>query len=263
MLLKEMFDLKGKNIIITGGSGWLGRSMSEALAEYGANLILLSRNENKNRELSDYLTNTYGNKNFYYKMDLSDKKEIENGYKKIIKEHKRIDVLINNSYYGAGKELHNMKNNEWEKGIDGSVNAVFRLSKLVIKNMMEYNKGKIINIASMYGIVAPDVRIYDNNDFYNPANYGAGKAAIIQLTKYIAAVYGKYNITCNSISPGPFPSPQVQKNIEFIKSLEEKVPLKRIGNPEDLKGIILLLASEASNYINGENISVDGGWTKW
>lgn len=263
MLLKELFDLKNKNIIITGGNGWLGRAMSEALAEYGANMIFLSRNENKNKELSEILTNTYGNNNHYYKMDLSNEKEIENVYKKINNKHGKIDVLINNSYYGAGKELHDMEDKDWEKGIDGSINSVFRLTKLVLKNMMKNKKGKIINIASMYGVVAPDVRIYDNNDFYNPANYGAGKAAIIQLTKYIAAVYGKYNITCNSISPGPFPNPKVQKNSKFIKSLEEKVPLNRIGNPEDLKGLILLLASDASNYINGENICVDGGWTKW
>ena len=129
--------------------------------------------------------------------------------------------------------------------------------------MVKRKYGRIINIASMYGLVAPDVSIYDNNDFYNPANYGVGKAGIIQFTKYIAAVYGKYGVTCNSVSPGPFPNPSVQEHSEFIESLAKKVPLGRIGKPEEIKGVIALLASDASSYINGANITIDGGWTIW
>jgi len=156
-----------------------------------------------------------------------------------------------------------MTEKQWAKGIDGSINSVFRLSQIVLDHMVERGYGKIVNVSSMYGIVAPDVSIYEGNEFYNPVNYGVGKAGIIQFTKYIAAVYGRHGITCNAISPGPFPSLSVQTNTEFIERLRKKVPLGRIGNPNELKGVIALLASDASSYINGANICIDGGWTVW
>ena len=196
-------------------------------------------------------------------MDISDYATVNQAVENILKKYKKIDVLINNSCYGAGAELLNMSEEEWIKGLDGSINGVFRLTKAVLDSMIKNKYGRIINIASMYGLVAPDVSIYEGNDFYNPANYGAGKAGIIQFTRYVAAAYGKYGITCNAISPGPFPDPKVQGNKKFINNLEKRVPLGRIGKPEDLKGVIALLASDASAFINGANISVDGGWTAW
>lgn len=261
--MNSIFSVKDKVILITGGSGYLGTAMSEILCEFGANLIIASRDNQKNLELKKILESKYKCKVINMELDISNKTMIEECIEKIIDKFGRIDVLINNSYYGAGKELLNMSDEEWGKGIDGSLNSCYRMTQTVLKHMKVLNHGKIINIASMYGIIAPDVSIYENNNFYNPANYGAGKAGIIQFTKYIAAVYGKYGITCNSISPGAFPSPIVQENHEFINNLSKKVPLGRIGIPEDLKGTVLLLSSDASNYINGTNISVDGGWTIW
>lgn len=263
MLLNNMFDLRDKVILITGGGGHLGESMCEALAEYGANLIIGSRDIEKNDKLSQKLNEEFGNDNCSLKLDISDYESIKNAFESIIQNRGRIDVLINNAFYGAGKDLLSMTNEEWNTGIDGSVSSVYRCTKAVLPHMIANKAGKIINISSMYGLVSPDVSIYENNNFYNPPNYGAGKAAIIQFTKYVAAVYGKFGITSNSISPGPFPNPYVQKDKEFIKKLEEKVPLKRIGHPDDLKGTILLLASDASNYINGANVVIDGGWTIW
>lgn len=260
---KSIFDLHGKVVLITGGSGYLGTAMSEILSELGAHLVIASRNHQKNLELKQKLQDKYGNQVENIDLDISNSLMINQVVRNILKKHERIDVLINNSYYGAGDKLLNMSEEEWVKGIDGSINGVFRLTKPVLDSMIKNKYGKIINIASMYGIVAPNVSIYEGNDFYNPANYGVGKAGIIQFTKYIAAVYGKYGITCNAISPGPFPNSKVQKNKEFIKDLEKKVPLCRIGKPEDLKGVIALLSSDASAYINGANISVDGGWTIW
>lgn len=261
VLLKKMFDLTGKIVIITGGNGYLGMAMMEALAEFGAELYLLSRDEEKNIEIANYLTKKYGIECYGMKCDISNDENIKKVVNTIYEKNERIDVLINNSYYGAGKELENMTSEEWEKGIDGSINATFRCTKYTLKKMLEKGSGKIINIASMYGVVAPDVSIYEGNEYYNPPNYGCGKAAIIQFTKYIGSVYGSKGITANSISPGPFPSKEVQKNIDFIKRLTEKVPIGRVGVPDDLKGVVLLLASSASDFINGANIRVDGGWT--
>ncbi|MGY0375132.1 SDR family oxidoreductase [Clostridium sp. JNZ J1-5] len=263
MIEKTIFDLHEKVVLITGGSGYLGTAMSEILSEFGANLVMASRDEQKNLKLKQNLEYKYGNHVETMNLDISNSIMINEVVENILKKYGKIDVLINNSYFGAGAELLNMSEEDWNKGIDGSINGVFRLTKAVLISMIEKRYGKIINIASMYGIVAPDVSIYEGNNFYNPANYGIGKAGIIQFTKYIAAVYGKYGITCNCVSPGPFPNDSVQKNEKFINNLERKVPLGRIGKPEELKGVIALLSSDASSYINGANISVDGGWTIW
>ncbi|MFX1500539.1 MAG: SDR family oxidoreductase [Promethearchaeota archaeon] len=261
MLLSNLMDLKDKVILITGGSGHLGAAMCEALAEFNATLYIGSRSFNKNLELSKNLTNKFNNLNYPIKLDVSNIISIERNIQEIMKEHHKIDVLINNAYYGAGKDLISMEYNDWYKGIDGTINSVYRTTKLVLPHMIKRKSGKIINVSSMYGIISPDVSIYTNTPFYNPANYGAGKAAIIQFTKFIAAVYGTYGINSNVISPGPFPNEQVQKNHEFISRLKNKVPLKRIGFPDDLKGIIVLLSSDASNFFNGTNIIIDGGWS--
>lgn len=265
--MHDLFNLSGKVILITGGNGYLGKAMCEALAEYGATLLIASKNIVKNIELCNELNKKYGNKNEAYQIDLSNKDLINEKIQEIIKKYKKIDVLINNSYFGAGGKFHEMPYENWKKGIEGSLDTVFLCTKAVINKMLESKNGKIINIASMYGIVAPNVYdLYEGEEcskYYNPINYGSGKAGIIQFTKYIAAVYGKEGIICNCISPGTFPSIEVQKNKLFVERLTEKVPLKRIGRPEDLKGAIVYLCSDASNYVNGHNLVVDGGWTIW
>lgn len=261
--MDSLFSLKNKTVVITGGAGHLGKAMSEVLMEYGAIVIVASRNLEKNRALALELNSKYDGELIPESVDLASSESIDLLMKRIKATYGNVDVLINNSYYGAGAELTDMSDEEWLRGIDGSINSTYRMINAVLPDMINVGYGKIVNIASMYGVVAPDVSIYEHNDFYNPANYGVGKAGIIQLTKYLAAVYGKQGITCNSISPGPFPSPNVQKDTEFLKSLEAKVPLGRVGIPEELKGIVVLLASDASSYINGQNICVDGGWTTW
>jgi gluconate 5-dehydrogenase len=262
-MMKDIFNMKNKVVLITGGNGHLGKAMCEILCEYGASLIIASRNNQKNLVLKKELEHRFNGQVKIIELDISNGNQVEKMIESIIIEFGKIDVLINNAYYGAGSEFLSMKEDEWYKGIDGSINACFRMTQSVLKHMKDKQYGKIINIASMYGLMAPDVSIYEGNNFYNPANYGVGKAGIIQFTKYIAAVYGKFGITCNTISPGPFPSPTVQNDQDFIDKLTKRVPLERIGIPDDLKGAVLLLASDASGYINGANISIDGGWTIW
>ena len=152
---------------------------------------------------------------------------------------------------------------DWQYGIEGTINGVFRCTKAVLPIMKKNNSGSIINISSMYGIVSPDPSIYENNNFNNPPSYGAGKAAIIQFTRYSACYLSKNGIRVNAISPGPFPNQDVQKNHDFISKLEKKTPIGRIGHPNEIKGAIVFLASNASSYVTGENIHVDGGWTSW
>ncbi|WP_116777677.1 SDR family oxidoreductase, partial [Bacillus thuringiensis] len=184
-------------------------------------------------------------------------------FEEIYNSDNKIDILINNAYFGAGKTIEEMTESEWETGIDGSINNVFRVTKKALQYMLPKNKGNIINISSMYGVVSPDPSIYGDSGFNNPPNYGAGKAAIIQFTRYLACHYGLKGIRANSISPGPFPNTEVQKNKEFIRNLKKKTALGRIGNPQELQGLIVFLASNASSYVTGQNICIDGGWTSW
>lgn len=142
------------------------------------------------------------------------------------------------------------------------LNAVFYTTKEA-SEYLKASKGVIVNITSMYGHVAPDYRIYDGKEFANPPSYGAAKAGVIQLTKYLASFLSPYGVRVNALSPGPFPFPETQKNNDFIEKLASKNMLNRIGQPEDLKGAIALLCSDASSYMTGQNICVDGGWAAW
>ena len=260
-----MFSLKNKTIVITGGAGYLGSAMSEALVAFGATLFIFGHNDSKNKKFIDGIIKKYGMdtcRGVLY--DLDDNNSIKHAIKVVMEETKQIDVLINNAaYYSCVKPLHEYTYNEWETGLNGTINGVFRITKEVLPIMMQQHGGSIINIGSMYGVVAPNMDIYGDSGQNNPANYGAGKAAIIQLTKYIASVYAKYGIRANTISPGPFPNKIVQENKAFINELSKKNPMGCIGQPEDLQGIVVYLASEASRYMNGQNISIDGGWTSW
>lgn len=256
--IEKYFNIAEKKIIITGGYGYLGSGISKKLCEFGAKIIVVGKNKTKAESL---LNECYGNA-IFYECDLQGKEDIKNIFRKIFDENGTIDVLINNANYSKLGRIENITDQDWEYSIDGSINNYFRCTREIFQYIKKPG-GKIINIASMYGIVSPNPEIYGETGFDNPAAYGAGKAAIIQFTKYAAVYFSKYGINVNSISPGPFPSKNVQKDKNFIDALSQKVPLKRIGKPEELVGAVLLLASEASSYITGHNLVVDGGWTIW
>ena len=243
--------------MITGGYGYLGSAMANILLEYGAIVYILARTKSKfDLEFSNQLSA------FFVKTDVESIKSINNSIQEIGNKEGRIDVLINNAYYGVSNHPEKMTSEEFRRGVDGGLNQFYDLIRASIKYLKLSENGKIINIASMYGMVVPDLDIYDGREeFLNPPNYGTAKAGVIHLSKYYAMYLGKYNINVNSISPGPFPSEDVQKDKEFIKRLENKTKLKRIGKPEDLQGLILLLSSSLSSYITGQNIAIDGGWT--
>jgi len=257
------FGLEKKVVLITGGSSYLGTAMCEVLSQYGATLVIVGKNFRNIVTLKKRLLQEYSNPIEVFQMDISVDDSVHDVVSLIIKKFNRIDVLINNANFSSGKDLLDLDYANWNLGIEGTIGGNFRVTREVLGYMVKEKKGKIINISSMYGTVSPDVSIYDGTDFYNPVSYGVGKAGIIQFTKYIAANYGIKGITCNSISPGPFPNEDVKKDGIFLGRLIERVPLKRVGTPDDLKGLILLLTSSNSDFINGVNIPVDGGWTIW
>lgn len=264
MIESDIFNLKNKVVLITGGAGYLGSAMSEALVYYGAEVIIASRNIEKTSAFASGLNKIYGEHCIGIQCDITKSSDIANLLKEIHGSYGQIDGLVNNASGSTPGYIEDFDDKMWEKGINESINSVFRVTKAVLPDMLSKNHGSIVNIASMYGVVAPDPKVYGGDVMLNnPANYGVGKAGIIQFTRYIAAYYGREGIRCNAIVPGPFPHPKTQENVEFIKKLADKTMLGRTGKPSELQGAVVFLLSNASEYMTGQSICVDGGWTAW
>jgi len=254
------FDLTGKVILVTGGYGYLGKAITQSLVYHGARAYVLGRSAEK-------FERAFGNepedtKPGFRVCDISNSSSIADAFRAIYNENGKINVLINNAFYLKGQDPLSMSDEDWNEGIDGTLNSVFRCVREVIPYLEKSGSPRIINVSSMYGMVSPDFTVYDDfREMLNPPHYGAAKAGIIQLSKYYASYLGKQGITVNTVTPGPFPSEAVQQKKEFIDLLSKNTLLKRIGKPEDLAGVFVFLASEASGYVTGQNFVIDGGWT--
>jgi NAD(P)-dependent dehydrogenase (short-subunit alcohol dehydrogenase family) len=261
---KNFFSLEKKTALVIGGSGYLGFEMSKSLFLMGARIIIASRNKkNFDKNIKKFKFNLKEKKKIkFLKLNISNYQSINSFYKRLVTiSNSKIDILINCAWNGKKNTLESINDKDWDHDINISLSSTFKITKKLLP-LLKLSKGKIINIASMYGHVAPDYKIYDNKNLSNPPSYGAAKAGIIQLTKYLASYLSPYMIKVNSISPGAFPFPStIKKFPKFINKLKKKSVLGRIGNPKDLSGIIVLLCSEAGDYINGQNICVDGGWS--
>lgn len=261
----QPFSLAGQTALITGASGFLGQALSWSLAEAGAHVLLNGRSRQPLETLGNSL-NAAGLSSEVAAFDILDKKAVSAFFEQL--EHKPINVLVNNAYNGAAGNIENSKDFQYTDSFEMVVTAANRLMLAGLPSLRlgrdRSGNASVINIASMYGIVSPDLRIYSSPQSANPPFYGAAKAALLQWTKYAACEFGPENIRVNAISPGPFPSDAVRKNSpEFIDVLAKRVPLARVGEPDELKGPILFLASSASSFVNGANLVVDGGWTAW
>jgi NAD(P)-dependent dehydrogenase (short-subunit alcohol dehydrogenase family) len=261
----EQFNLHDKVAIVTGGYGHLGTSMVRALIKCNAIVIVAGRSLSKFQEKFSKEEQT---RCVFRTIDISQRESIEKFFENILKEFGRVDILINNAHTISGNSQAKMSDEDWAFTFDGVVGSVYKTMSAVIPIMKKQNSGKIINISSMYGIVSPDFKTLYSGDecekYTNPPHYGSAKAAMIQLTRYFAVLLGPNNIQVNAISPGPFPKTQIQEsNPAFIERLKMKNPLNKIGKPEDLDGTIVLLSSAASDFITGQTIQIDGGWTIW
>lgn len=251
-------ELANKVVLLTGGYGYLGAEIAKSLAIHEAKVIVLARSKDK----FDACFTEKDSNIFFQQGDISDTKSIQLAYKDCKSKYGQIDVLINNAFYLKGNSPKEMADEDFLYGLEGTLGSIQRCIREVLPYFSEQNAGNIINLSSMYGMVAPEFSVYENCiQFTNPPHYGAAKAGVIQLTKYYASLLGKENIRVNSVAPGPFPSEEVQKNQEFIDNLSKKTSLNRIGSPDELGGIFTFLASDASSYITGQNFVVDGGWT--
>ena len=263
--MKNLFSLNGKIAVVTGGAGFLGSAMTEGLLEFGATVVVV---DVVNKKPEDIVRNGKSYMSLHSIVcDVSKTESIKDMFKKVKELYGKIDILINCAYYGAGYgksgTVDKMSDEDWSIGIDGAAGVTFRCTREVLPYFEENGGGNIINIGSMYGMVSPDPSIYGDSGNNNPANYGAGKAAVLQFTRYCAAHLADRNIRVNSISPGPFTNAEAEKDTEFMKNLNSKTMMGRPGRPRELVGAVILLASDASSYMTGSNIVIDGGCTAW
>jgi NAD(P)-dependent dehydrogenase (short-subunit alcohol dehydrogenase family) len=241
--------LKNKVIIVTGGNGLLGSAIVRLIKQEGAFCVNFEINHKTNDDLSNV------------ECDITDENSMNQALALVIDRYKKIDGLVNNAYPRSkdwGNKFEDIKLNSWKKNIDWQLNSYFYMSQQVALQMTKQKSGSIINMASIYSVVAPDFSIYDQTNMTMPAGYAAIKGGLLNLTRYIASYFGPQNIRANSVSPGGIFDNQ---NITFVQNYEKKVPLGRMGSPDDIAPSVVFLLSDESNYITGQNLIIDGGWT--
>ena len=264
----ELFSLKNKTAIVTGACGLIGTEHCRALNEAGANVVVLDVNE---AEAAKFAT-TLGNQHMGISANVTNEASLKDAREKIIARYGSIDVLVNNAAINdmfenpamaAEKSMfENYPLDMWQKSLDVNVTGVFLCSQVFGTVMANQGKGSIINIASTYGIVGPDQSIYQNEKgeqtFYKSPAYPATKGAVVNFTRFLSAYWGKKGVRVNTLSPGG-----VENNQEefFVANYSRKTALGRMAVPSDYKGAIVFLASDASAYMTGANLIVDGGWT--
>ena len=251
--------------MITGAAGNLGSQYAEGLSQVGANVVLCDLDFEKCKEISDHLKEKYDVNPTPLKLDLTQKKSISNSVKKIMKKYSKIDTLINNAaYQGTEKtrttSFENLSLIEWNKAISVNLTGIFLMCQEVGKIMKKQHSGNIINISSTYGIVAPDQRIYGNSGQNAASFYSATKSSVINLTRYLASYWANIGIRVNTLSPGGVKNNQTKS---FINNYSKKTMLGRMALKDEYVGAIIFLASNASSYMTGSNLIIDGGWTAW
>jgi gluconate 5-dehydrogenase len=254
MKVRQLFDLTGRVAIITGGSIGLGRQMAEGLAEMGAHLVLCARKKERCEQAAAELKQ-FGVRTLALGCDVKNPADVQAVVAAATSEFGRIDILINNAGTSWGAPVEEMRLEQWNKVIETNLTGTFLFSQAVGKLMVVQRRGKIINIASVAGLRGAPPE-------FQAIGYHASKGGVISFTKDLACKWGIHNIQVNSIAPGWFPTNMSQVVIERNKeTFLSKIPLRRFGNDDDLKGAAVFLSSDASNYVTGHVLVVDGGQT--
>jgi gluconate 5-dehydrogenase len=249
------FDIKGQTAIVTGASSGLGITFAETLAEWGVNLVIAARRYEKLVEVADEISNKHGVKVIPVKTDVSQEDQVIGMIKTAAEKLGSIEILVNNAGTASLSPSVDMSLEEWKKVIDINLTGVFLCARTAAREMIKKKYGKIVNIASIYGAVG---------DIFPTAPYYASKGAVINLTRALAIEWAPQKINVNAIAPGFFPSEMTEtvfRDENTMKHILSRTPLARTGEPLDLKAALTYLASPASNYVTGQTIFVDGGWT--
>lgn len=263
----DLFSLKGKVCLLTGAAGFLGRQMAAALAAAGGFVYLNGRQDGPLAALCQEIHQQGGQCN-PLPFDITDATAMTAALRQIEQQHGHLDVLVNNAYAGRPGKFSQAGPDDFmqacESGLAASAGLVNASCQLLQARATPDNMSSVINIASMYGMVSPDPSIYGDSGHDNPPGYGAMKAALIQYTRYAATSLASANIRVNALSPGAFPADSVRQDMpELWQRLNQKPPMRRTGQPHELQGALVFLASSAASYVTGSNLVVDGGWTAW
>jgi NAD(P)-dependent dehydrogenase (short-subunit alcohol dehydrogenase family) len=268
--ISELFSLKEKVAVVTGALGLIGKHHCHALADAGADVVVCDLNESECAKFASTLPAL----SLGISVDITNKKSVKDLKNKVISNYGKIDILVNNAAINDKFEdpLSALEESKFEnypvemfrKSLDVNVTGMFLCSQIIGAEMANRGYGSIINVASTYGIVAPDQSIYKNEKgeqtFYKSAAYPVTKGAVISFTRFLAAYWGNKGVRVNTLSPGGVRDDQEEF---FIKNYSAKTPLGRMAQPTDYKGALIFLASDASSYMTGANLVVDGGWTAW
>ena len=259
--VKTLFDLRGRTAVVTGATGHLGTSMSMALAEAGARVIAVSRSLEKAATLVSMLPDVEGEPHLPFVMELFDEDVMRAQFAELIKTVCSVDILINNAHQPTADDWTTIRSEAFNQQLEHAT-SYFNLSRLFRDHIVSRAaQGSIIMIGSMYGNVASYPDVYDGLGSANPVAYQVLKAGIAQMVKHLAVYWAADGIRVNCISPGPFPRDGI--STELKGRIEAKSPMKRVGSPHELKGAAVFFASDASSYITGQELLVDGGWTAW
>jgi len=242
-------NLDKKVILVTGGSGLIGKEILKNITK--RNGIAINLDINCEDDIK---------KNSLF-FDVTDDNSIKNGISKILSIHGKVDGLVNNAYPRTKdweNKLEDVSFKSFSNNIEMQLSRIFSVSKPILEIMKNQKSGSIVNIASIYGIVANDFTIYEGTEINSPVAYSAIKGGLISLNRYFASYFGEYGVRSNCVSPGGIYNNQ---NSIFVKNYESKVPMKRMGYPDDIAPVVSFLLSDNSKYITGQNIAVDGGWT--
>lgn len=266
------FKLNGKTAVVTGGAGILGKHFCIGLADAGANVAIVDINKEEAEKVSSIINENYSGRAIAVQCDITSEESIQQMIDQVISKFGEINILHNNA---AGKssdldaffaDFEEYSFDQWQEIMNINLNGMFLVAKNVGKQMKKQQKGgSIIQTASIYGVMGPDQRIYEGSYYLgrqinSPAVYSASKAGVIGLTKYLATYWAEEGIRVNAITPGGVESGQ---NDTFKKKYSNRIPLGRMAQPQEMVGALIYLASDASSYVTGQNIMIDGGLNAW
>jgi NAD(P)-dependent dehydrogenase (short-subunit alcohol dehydrogenase family) len=259
--MRELFDLTGRVALITGGTGHLGGAMARGLAEAGATVVIASRDEARARAAAEELPAGTGVPHYGVELDQKDESSLERGFARAVELAGGIDILVNNGQSGPADDLSTVTAEQFADQLQNAT-GYFLLARLFRDHVVGRGvPGSVVMIGSMYGVVGSYPDAYLGVSPANPVSYQTLKGGVIQMTRHLAVYWGRDNVRVNCLSPGPFPSDQAPPAL--VERLKAKLPMGRMGRPHELKGAVVFLASDASSFLTGQNLTIDGGWTAW
>ena len=262
--LKQLMDLQNRVALITGGAGHIGRVIAEGLAELGASIVVLDLDQTA--AVADEIAQKYNVKTLPLAVDLNDVSAVQSAPQKVLQEFGRLDIMVHSAAYGGDTKFPGwavpfaeQTTEAWDRALRVNLTSAFALAQAARQPLTDSGHGSIVLISSIYGLVGPDMSLYEGTSMANPAGYGASKGGLLQLMRYLATVLAPH-VRVNAISPGGVWRQQPE---QFLDRYSRRTPLARMATEEDLKGAAAYLASDLSSYVTGHNLVVDGGWTTW